>query len=67
MTQESGFLEPGDTYSPRREDQAAAPASPAPQESERQPLDRIQRTLIWFASVLIAVTIFDRLRTYFGG
>jgi hypothetical protein len=67
MTQESEYLQAGESYSPRRDDPAEVPAASAPGASDRQPLDRVQRMLIWFASVLIAVTVFDRLRTYFGG
>jgi hypothetical protein len=68
MPHDSGNLSEDGSYSPRRDDASpgAAAAPPAP-DTDRQPLDRIQRVLIWFASVLIAVTVFDRIRAFLGG
>ncbi|HWE92551.1 MAG TPA: hypothetical protein VG269_01135 [Tepidisphaeraceae bacterium] len=67
MKHDSGNLAEGGSYSPRRDDAAPAPAASVAADSDRQPLDRVQRVLIWFASVLIAVTVFDRIRAFLGG
>jgi hypothetical protein len=66
MQHDSGNLAEGGSYSPRRDD-VAPPMPPVAADPERQPLDRVQRVLIWFASVLIAVTVFDRIRAFLGG
>lgn len=59
------------TYSPNwqvNNIEPALPVSPPPmprEANEVESLDRLQLTLIWFGSILIAVTIYTQIRGAF--
>jgi hypothetical protein len=67
LFQRSEICHPSE-YSPLWEHPAAPPPElpePNAQETEEQSLNRLQRSLIWFAAILIAVSMFQNFQNNF--